>query len=196
MECPICFDQITNVNCVTTECGHHFHTSCLMKNTAINGYGCPYCRTVMAEEPIDNGDDDYSSFGFNDDDDDDDESYFREEEEEYTLESFRWFNQRINDEELEGDEEEYQNMIAEEKAGEEEDKVIFEENKEQVNDVINEIKKINNLTYDELLTAFLYKNHHCFRHNAYGRDVFHKVSSTTNDVGSRILINENVSALL
>ena len=193
MECPICFDQITNVNCVTTECGHHFHTSCLMKNTAMNGYGCPYCRTVMAEEPIDNGDDDYSSFGFNDDDD---ESYLREEDEEYTLESFRWFNQRLNGEELEGDEEEYQNMIAEEKAGEEEDKVIFEENKEQVIDVIYEIKKINNLSYDELLTAFLYKNHHCFRYNAYGKDIFRKVSSTTNDVGSRILINDDTVALL
>jgi len=194
MDCPICFEKITDVNCVTTECGHHFHTSCLMKNTAINGYGCPYCRTVMAEEQIDNDDDDDSSYGFNNYDDDD--SYYKEEEEEYTYESFRWFHQRLNDEVLEGDEEEYQIMIAEEKAGEEEEKVIFEENKEQVKDVINEMKKINNLSYDELLTAFLYKNHHCFRHNAYGRDIFHKVSSTTNDVGSRILINENVTALL
>ena len=43
--------QACNINCVTTECGHQYHTSCLMRNVAHNGFGCPYCRTIMAEEP-------------------------------------------------------------------------------------------------------------------------------------------------
>jgi len=62
MECPICMDDIQacNVNCVTTECGHQFHTSCLMRNIAHNGFGCPYCRNVMAEEVEDSDDDEYT----------------------------------------------------------------------------------------------------------------------------------------
>lgn len=48
-ECPICFELIDKVNSLTTECGHTFHTSCLMKNVAHNGFGCPYCRKAMAE---------------------------------------------------------------------------------------------------------------------------------------------------
>ena len=35
VECPICMDQIEgDRNKVVTECGHCFHTSCLMKNVA------------------------------------------------------------------------------------------------------------------------------------------------------------------
>ena len=53
-ECPICMDPIeTQRNCVTTECGHCFHTNCLMTSVAHNGFNCPYCRTAMAEEPED-----------------------------------------------------------------------------------------------------------------------------------------------
>ena len=51
-ECPICMDDIdVTKNCITTECGHRFHTSCVMRNVAHNGFGCPMCRTAMAEEP-------------------------------------------------------------------------------------------------------------------------------------------------
>lgn len=50
IECPICFEEIGISNIVTTECGHTFHCSCLMKHTTINGYGCPYCREKMAIE--------------------------------------------------------------------------------------------------------------------------------------------------
>ena len=60
IECPICMDCIesTTNNCVTTECGHCFHTNCLMKSVAHNGFGCPYCRTAMAEQPEEDDDDD------------------------------------------------------------------------------------------------------------------------------------------
>ena len=53
IDCPICMDSIesTTRNCVTTECGHCFHANCLMQNVAHNGFGCPYCRAAMIEEP-------------------------------------------------------------------------------------------------------------------------------------------------
>ena len=51
-DCPICYEQIPhNINCSTTECGHTFHTTCLMKHTIYNGYDCPCCRTLMAAAP-------------------------------------------------------------------------------------------------------------------------------------------------
>ena len=51
VDCPICMEVIeTTKNIVVTECGHTFHCSCLMTNVAHNGFSCPYCRTVMAEE--------------------------------------------------------------------------------------------------------------------------------------------------
>jgi len=59
VDCPICMEVIVaNKNIVITECGHTFHCSCLMKNVAHNGFGCPYCRTAMAEE-IDNESSEY-----------------------------------------------------------------------------------------------------------------------------------------
>jgi hypothetical protein len=104
IECPICMDVIDqNSNLVITECGHSFHCSCLMKNTAHNGFGCPNCRTMMAELP--NYEDD--------DDDDDDDSYTSTDSYDYDVEenriivqdeilrTFRMFHQQINGEEVE-----------------------------------------------------------------------------------------------
>ena len=68
-ECPICMDIIEgNKNCVTTECGHTFHANCLMTSVAHNGFGCPYCRTAMAEVPEEEEEDDDDSEGEYDDD--------------------------------------------------------------------------------------------------------------------------------
>ena len=48
VECPICYDCVSNnVNTTTTECGHCFHTSCLLKSCSINGFNCPMCRANM-----------------------------------------------------------------------------------------------------------------------------------------------------
>ena len=86
-ECPICMDEINlSKNCVTTECGHRFHTNCLMTSVAHNGFGCPYCRSVMAEEIID--------------DEDDEDEYEEDEEDEYeeddnALRGFRFFFNNI-----------------------------------------------------------------------------------------------------
>jgi hypothetical protein len=45
-------------NSVTTDCGHAFHATCLMTSVAHNGFGCPYCRTAMAQVPEEEDDDD------------------------------------------------------------------------------------------------------------------------------------------
>ena len=67
VDCSICMDCIEgNTNKVTTECGHSFHTSCLMTNVAYNGFGCPYCRSVMAEDPEVSDDETASTISFED----------------------------------------------------------------------------------------------------------------------------------
>lgn len=51
-ECPICYealDIVSYTNVISTECGHRFHTNCLLKHISFNGYGCPCCRTKMIE---------------------------------------------------------------------------------------------------------------------------------------------------
>jgi hypothetical protein len=84
-------------NIVTTECGHCFHTNCLMTSVAHNGFGCPYCRTEMAtapEESVD-GDSDWGSY----DEEDDDELYG-----DHSLRGARWLFQRANGEEVDDEE--------------------------------------------------------------------------------------------
>ncbi len=73
-ECPICLDDIDiTKNCIITECGHKFHCSCFMRHSAIQGFNCPYCRSITAEQTVDDDeeDDDYDDEDdYNDDDDD------------------------------------------------------------------------------------------------------------------------------
>jgi len=88
-ECPICLDDIdVSKNCTRTECGHTFHATCLMNNILRNGFGCPYCRTAMVEEPEE--EDDESQFSRGDEDEVDDE-----EIEDYTLRGFRFFFENV-----------------------------------------------------------------------------------------------------
>ena len=98
-ECPICMEVLTGTkNIVTTECGHCFHTNCLMTSVAHNGFGCPYCRTQMAAAPEESDDDDDSAW-----------SSYDEDEELYgdhSLRGARWLFQRANGEEVDEEEEE------------------------------------------------------------------------------------------
>lgn len=90
-DCPICLEAICDSkNHVTTDCGHSFHTNCLMTSVAHNGFGCPYCRAVMAEVP--------------EDEDEDEEEYEEDSEDEYVMRGMRWLFQRANNEELDEDE--------------------------------------------------------------------------------------------
>jgi hypothetical protein len=70
--------EVGNRNCVATECGHCFHTNCLMQSVAHNGFGCPYCRTVMAEVPDEED---------SDDEEEDEENYLEDD----TLRGYRFF---------------------------------------------------------------------------------------------------------
>lgn len=106
VECPICMDCILDTkNRVTTECGHCFHTNCLMTSVAHNGFGCPYCRTSMAEEIKDDDEDE-------DDDDDWGSVDSGEEDDDRALRGFRFMFNRLagepNDQEdhIEEDEDE------------------------------------------------------------------------------------------
>lgn len=96
MECPICMDDIDQLcNKITTECGHTFHCSCLMRNVAHNGFACPYCRCAMTDVP-----EQVRRGGIIEDewiDDEDDETTFGDD----ALTSFRMFHQQINGEEVE-----------------------------------------------------------------------------------------------
>ena len=46
-DCPICMETIELANALTTACGHHFHTTCLLTNIMKMNRNCPCCR-----EPI------------------------------------------------------------------------------------------------------------------------------------------------
>ena len=84
-ECPICMDPIeVTKNCITTDCGHCFHASCLMTSVAHNGFACPYCRTKMAEEVADE-ESDY-------DDEEEEEEVFDDD----TLRGFRMFMNNVD----------------------------------------------------------------------------------------------------
>ena len=97
-ECPICMEVLSGTkNIVTTECGHCFHTNCLMTSVAHNGFGCPYCRTEMAEAPAEDEDDDDSEW--NSYDGEDDELYG-----DHSLRGARWLFQRANGEEVDDEE--------------------------------------------------------------------------------------------
>jgi hypothetical protein len=58
IDCPICFESIPEVNCVTLNCNHDFCASCVF-NTIVGKYHirtqeldscpCPYCRTKITQ---------------------------------------------------------------------------------------------------------------------------------------------------
>jgi hypothetical protein len=92
-QCPICFEAIGEKNNITTECGHLFHASCLMENITHNGFGCPCCRTLMAEHSHDEDSD------IDDDSISDDDSLFDdfEDYDEYSLRGLRFFTNLLED---------------------------------------------------------------------------------------------------
>ena len=118
VECPICMDPIEmNKNCLTTECGHCFHTSCLMTSVAHNGFGCPYCRTKMAEEVAD----EESEY-------DDESEYADDQYDDYVLRGLRFFNNNLNGEEHD------QEDLDEETEAEQDESNAIESNEEEANE--------------------------------------------------------------
>lgn len=80
-ECPICYDEITNkANKTITECGHCFHSSCLIKHAILTNTGCPLCRQQLAD--IEESKSESDSESYSDTDDDYEEDYLDEDEDE------------------------------------------------------------------------------------------------------------------
>jgi len=146
IDCPICMDCIesTTRNCVTTECGHCFHTNCLMQSVAHNGFGCPYCRTAMAEVP----EEEETDYG----DDEEMESVFGE----YALTSFRMFHQQINGEEIEEEPAEEWESIDDSEEGESE-----EDAEDLMPDAAYMAQKLadRGITMEDLIKSILFQEH-------------------------------------
>ena len=143
-ECPICMDPIEGLcNRVVTECGHVFHCSCLMQNAAHNGFGCPYCRSVLATEPEED-DDEY--------DDEDSIEVFPFD----ALTSFRMFHQRVEGEEVEEEVEEDDDW----------ETVASDEEDEQKPDIAYICQKLieRGITFEDMVKTELYHEHHCPEH--------------------------------
>jgi hypothetical protein len=153
-ECPICMDCIesTTKNCVTTECGHCFHTNCLMKSVAHNGFGCPYCRTVMAEQPQEDDDNSFWS-----DEDNEDEGVF----DDYALRGFRFFFNNLNGQPHDEDD------IADENEADE----SINDNQEQNNnnipstEIIAQKLREQGVTFEQLVKMICALDHHGYEDN-------------------------------
>ena len=150
-----------------------------MKNTAVNGYDCPYCRTQMAETPEEDLDSE------EDEDYDSSDEYDAEEEEDYILMGYRWFFQQVQGEELEGDAVEYEEMLKEEREFDEESNQTSEEAKGQIENIMLGLKKINTISYEDLLKAFIHISIDKFPLNREAEEAFHKVNSTINSISER-----------
>lgn len=161
-ECPICMDPIDGENNkVKTECGHLFHCSCLMKNAAHNGFGCPYCRSIMAEIPQEEESD------INDwiEDEDDDVVYalsdtYRENE---VLTSFRMFHQRLDGEEVEEE-------MEEEEVDRENDELTINEDDGMPKpsyEYISEKLVSKGVTFNDLVKSILYQDQSDFGDSPY-----------------------------
>lgn len=96
-ECPICMETIDfKKNCTTTECGHSFHTNCLLKAFSTNWNGCPMCRDPLIQN---NNDDDEESLVSEDDTEYSEDIRMDEyESESHLLRGFRWLFQQNEDE--------------------------------------------------------------------------------------------------
>ena len=49
-ECPICYEVILKrINKTITECGHVFHSTCIIQHVLLNNIACPLCRDPLAD---------------------------------------------------------------------------------------------------------------------------------------------------
>lgn len=85
-ECSICFDEIGAINTLVTECGHKFHASCVFKSFVNGTFGCPLCRTELAEIPKDEDEDEEDDeYDGEDDEDEDGEDEYEEPDEKFMV---------------------------------------------------------------------------------------------------------------
>jgi hypothetical protein len=169
-ECPICMDDIDlNKNCIATECGHRFHASCLMKSIAHNGFGCPYCRAVMAEEP----EDDETEYT---------EDYGEEMFDDYALRGLRFFFNNLNGEQH--DAEDVKEEDEDEEGGEDEEEDNRRANKPSVVEITQGLRE-KGITMECLVKCALLEHSEYDRQevefNRLADDIFDKISQIIAD---------------
>jgi len=74
-ECPICYCNISDTNCCTTECGHRFCLQCILQASSRTS-SCPLCRTELISTPPEDEDEDDEEY----EEDDEGEDVFDDEE--------------------------------------------------------------------------------------------------------------------
>ena len=162
IDCPICMDCIesSTKNCVTTECGHCFHTNCLMKSVAHNGFGCPYCRTAMAEQPEEDDEDEDSFWA----DEDEDEEVFSD----YALRGFRFFFNNLNglshDEDDNAEEDE-----ADESISDEEGQI---NNNIPSTEIVAQKLREQGVTFEQLVKMICALDHHGYDNHEEEAEIF------------------------
>ena len=152
IECPICYEEIGLKNNITTECGHQFHASCIMKNVTLNGFGCPCCRTAMAEEVDDSEDENDDESEYEDDTstllDDDDREPFSDD----ALRGLRLLTNL-----LEGEEQDQYDVVAEhqyvERDQNDED-IVTELAPPPVQDIVRILRE-QGVTYEQLVESLI-----------------------------------------
>jgi hypothetical protein len=157
-ECPICMVEIIGVtNRVTTECGHEFHTKCLLTNIAYNGFGCPYCRSEMVEECVAN----HLHEDEDDDDEEDDDDIEDDEEDEIEesdmLRGLRFMLQRVTGEMLTDendmyDEDDYENELLQQ------NQIQTPKPKPSLSLIVKKLLE-QGVTNESLVTALLFTDH-------------------------------------
>jgi hypothetical protein len=157
-----------NKNKIITECGHVFHTSCLMKNASHNGFGCPYCRTKMADEP--------------EADEDEEDGYYEDDEEEYeyvpdynnyVLSGARWLFQRAEGEELDDD----INDANPEEEPQEDD--VEEEEKPTAEYITDRLQNMYGITMEDVIRSLLFIDHHEYESESSFKSTDSKVFNLT-----------------
>lgn len=150
IDCPICMECVDQVNNrVVTECGHCFHTNCLMQSVAHNGFGCPYCRTKMADEPEEDKSTEYTEI----EDDEEGEEMFSD----YALRGLRFFNNQI--EGIEHGEDDLHDEEEEDVEEDEEDTNDAENVNVPSVDFVSDKLKQQGITYEKLVSMILYQDH-------------------------------------
>lgn len=185
-ECPICYEAMEGANnMVTTECGHVFHTSCLLKNTARNGYGCPMCRSTMVEQVFDDVEEDFNIENRYSDEifDEEEHALVVAQRDHYVLDGFRWLFQRaVYGEIYENDPyvDNYENWNLQIHRN----MVVFDEEIEAKWPVVlRELEKIKGgLSYEDLLKGYLFNIDENFGSSTKYKDYDKKATSTLRSI--------------
>ena len=155
-ECPICMSCMDlTKNCVTTDCGHRFHASCLMTSVAHTGFGCPYCRAKMAEEVVVS--DSETEYETDSDSYDSDDSYESDDDDplddDDMLRGFRMFFDSVEGVELDAADVEEEEEQAIERQEQENEHAQAQVNIPRIDYITRKLSA--QVTYAELVTAMM-----------------------------------------